>query len=72
MHTNYNLLSFKLKPKLAMGELKGKKEDVKGHFTNKEMLDYVQRLYMHDYVAPMVENIETPCTKCIDIDDVHT
>ena len=39
---------FKLKPKLAWGQLKGKKEDVKGHFTNEEMLDYVQRLYMHE------------------------
>ena len=29
---------FKLKPKLAWGQLKGKKEDVKGHFTNDEML----------------------------------
>ena len=62
---------FKLKPKLAWGHLKGKKEDVKGHFTNEEMLDYVQRLYMHEGVAPMVEKIETPCTTCIDIDDVN-
>ena len=62
---------FKLKPKLAWGQLKGKKDDVKGHFTNEEMLDYVQRLYMHEGVAPMVEEIETPCTTCIDIDDVN-
>ena len=60
---------FKLKPKLAWGQLKGK-EDVKCHFTNEEMLGYVQRLYMYG-VAPMVEKIETPCTTCIDIDDVN-
>ena len=35
------------------------------------MLDYVQRLYMHEGVAPMVEKIETPCPTCIDIDDVN-
>ena len=62
---------FKLKPKLAWGHLKGKKEDVKGHFTNEEMLDHVQRLYMHEGVAPMVEKIETPRTTCIDIDDFN-
>ena len=44
-----------LKPKLAWGQLKGKKEDVKGQFTNEGMLDYVQRLYMHEGVALMVE-----------------
>mgnify|MGYP000061182294 CR=1 FL=1 len=54
-----------------MGTIKGKKEDVEGHFTNADMIDYVQRLYMHEGVALMVENIETPCTKCIDIDDVN-
>ena len=26
---------------------------------------------MHDGVAPMIENIESPCTKCIDIEDVN-
>ena len=26
---------------------------------------------MHEGVAPMVEKIETPCTTCIDIDDVN-
>ena len=62
---------FKLKPKLAWGELKGKKEDMKAHFTHEGMLEYVQRLYMHEGVAPMVEYIETPCTKCINIDDVN-
>ena len=47
---------FKLKPKITWGQLNG---------------TYVQRLYMHEDVAPMVENIETPCTKCINIDDVN-
>ena len=49
---------FKLKPKLAWGQVKGKKEDVKGHITNEEMLNYVAN--MHEGVAPIVENIETP------------
>ena len=62
---------FKLKPKLAWGQLKGKKEDVKGHFTNEDMREYVQRLYMHEGVALMVENIETPYNTCINIDDVN-
>ena len=35
------------------------------------MLDYVQMIYMHEGVAPIVEKIETPCTTCIDIDDVN-
>ena len=26
---------------------------------------------MHEGVAPIVEKIETPCTTCIDIDDVN-
>ena len=62
---------FKLKPKFAWGHIDSKKKYVKCHFTNEEMLDYVQRLYMHEGVAPMVEKIETPCTTCIDIDDVN-
>ena len=44
---------FKFKPKLAWGQLKGKKEDVKGRFTNEAMLDYAQRLYTHEGVAPI-------------------
>ena len=43
-----------------MEQLNGKKEDIKGEFTNEEMLEYVQSLYMHEGVSPMVENIETP------------
>ena len=35
------------------------------------MLEYVQSLYMHEGVAPMVENIETPCNTCIDIEDAN-
>ena len=35
------------------------------------MLEYVQSLYMHEGVAPMVENIETPCNTCIDLEDVN-
>ena len=26
---------------------------------------------MHEGVAPMVENIETPCNTCIDLEDVN-
>ena len=44
---------------------------MKGHFTNEEMSDYVQRLYMHEGVPPMVEKNETPCTTWIHIDDVN-
>ena len=49
---------FKLQPSLAWKQLRGKKEDIKGEFTNEEMLEYVQSLYMHEGVAPMVENIQ--------------
>ena len=44
---------------------------MKGHFTNEEMLEYVQRLYMHESVDPIVVNIETPCNTCIDMGDVN-
>ena len=35
------------------------------------MLEYVQHLYMHEGVAPMVANIETSCNTCIDLEDVN-
>ena len=41
-----------------MEQLNGKKEDIKGEFINEETLEYVQRLYMHEGVAPTVENIK--------------
>ena len=41
---------FKLQRSLAWRQLNGKKEDIKGEFTNEEMLEYVQRLYMHEGV----------------------
>ena len=62
---------FRLKPKLAWGQLKGKKVDVKGDFTNKEMQEYVQKLYMHDGIAPMVENIDVPTVTCVNLEDVN-
>ena len=62
---------FKLLQRLAWRQLNGKMEDIKGEFTNEEMLEYVQSLYMHEGVAPMVENIETPCNTCIDLEDVN-
>ena len=40
---------------------------MKGKFTNLEMLEYVQSLYMHEGVTPMVGNIETPSNTCIDL-----
>ena len=46
-------------------------ESMKDKFTNEEMLEYVQSLYMHEGVAPMVENIETPCNTCIDLEYVN-
>ena len=49
---------FKLLQRLAWRQLNGKMEDIKGECTNEEMLEYVQSLYMHEGVAPMVENIE--------------
>ena len=49
---------FKLLQRLAWRQLNGKMEDIKGEFTNEEMLEYVQCLYMHEGVAPMVENIQ--------------
>ena len=47
---------FALQPSLARRQLNGKKEDIKGEFTNEEMVEYVQSLYVHG-VAPLVENI---------------
>ena len=41
---------FKLEPSLAWRQINDKKEDIKGEFTNEEMLEYVQRLYMHEGV----------------------
>ena len=46
-------------------------ESMKDKFTNEEMLEYVQSLYRHEGVAPMVENIETPCNTCIDLEYVN-
>ena len=43
---------------------------IKGEFTNEEMLEYLQRLYMHEGMTPTFENIETPCITCIDIEYV--
>ena len=48
-----------------------KKKDIKRKFTKEEMLEYVQSLYMHEGVAPMVENIETPCNTCVHIKDIN-
>ena len=54
-----------------MNELEGKKEGIKGEFTNDELLEFVQRLYVHEGVALMVENIETPHYTCINIKEVN-
>ena len=62
---------FKCQSKLARRQLKGKKEYIKSEFTNDEMLEYVQRLYMHEGVASIVENIEEPHDTCIDIEDIN-
>ena len=61
---------FELQPKLTW-ELNRIWSIFKGEFTNDEMLEYVQRLYMREGMAPMVENIETPCNTCIDIDSFN-
>ena len=42
---------FKLQPSLAWKQLRGKKEDIKCEFTNEEMIENVQSLYMHEGVA---------------------
>ena len=54
-----------------MRELKGKKEDIKGKFTNDELLEFVQRLYVHEGEALMVEDIETPHSTCINVKEVN-
>ena len=41
--------------------------DVKGDFTNKELPEYVQQLYMHDGIVPMVESIDIPSEICVNI-----
>ena len=51
--------------------MEGKKEDIKGESTSDGMLEYVQRLYMHEGVAPIVQNIESPHDTCIDIEYVN-
>ena len=46
---------FNLQPSLAWKQLNGNKEDIKGEFTNEEMLEYVQSLYVHEGVVLMVD-----------------
>ena len=46
MQERKNKRFFNLQPSLAWRQLNGKKEDIKGEFTNEEMLEYVQRLCM--------------------------
>ena len=38
----------------------GKKEYIKGEFTNEEMREYLQMIYIYEGAPPMVENIKTP------------
>ena len=42
-------------PILAWRQLNGKKKNIKDAFTDEEMLEYVQSVYMHEEVSPMVE-----------------
>ena len=47
-------MMFNLQPKLACTQLNVKKDDIKADDTSEEMLEYVQRLYIHEQVAPIM------------------
>ena len=45
---------FKLQPSLAWIKFNGKKEHIKREFTNEEILQDAQSVYMHEGIIPMV------------------
>ena len=46
---------FQTPTEVSMRQIKGKKEDIIGEFTNDEMEQYVWKLYMYDKVMPMYD-----------------
>ena len=62
---------FRLQPSIAWGQLNAKKGDINDEFTNEEILEYVQSLFMHEGVTLIVENIETPCNTCIELQYIN-
>ena len=62
---------FELQPKLTWRQLKGKKEDIIGRFVNKEMEQYLHKLYMQYEIMPMTLSMETPFNACVFIEDFN-